>query len=190
MRNVYWLKTTFRVLLGIVWVINGALKFQNDFASSFPSVVQSAQDNAPSWLQGWYSFWVTQATLYPTQIVYTVGFLELIPGFALIFGFMRKFAYVGGVLLSLAIWAVPEGFGGSYGPGTTDIGTGAVYALVFLGLIVISAAFGPTRWSLDYLIERRWPKWAIVAEISSQPPLTGSKIPGSPGDPVHPTESG
>src|ERR1700674_2042314 len=105
-RNVYWLKTLFRVVLGVIWVINCALKFVNDFAGSFPQVVQDAQSGAPSWLQGWYSFWATQATAYPTQIVYTVGFLELALGFALIFGFMRKIAYAGGVLLSLLIWAV------------------------------------------------------------------------------------
>ena len=169
LKNASWLKTTFRFLLGVVWIVDGWLKFQNDFVGQFPGVVQNAQANAPSWLSGWYSFWASQAANDPSAIVYTVGTLELALGLALVFGFLRKIAYFGGALLSLLIWAVPEGFGGSYGPGTTDIGTGAVYAMLFLGLIVINAVFGVSRFSLDYLLERRWPWWAKLAEMDSDP---------------------
>ncbi|MFI5413957.1 MAG: nitrite reductase, partial [Candidatus Lutacidiplasmatales archaeon] len=103
----------------------------------------------------------------PSFWVYLVGSLELALGLALIFGFMRKFAYVGGAFLSLFIWAVPEGFGGPYGPGSTDIGTGAMYALLFLALILINATYGPSKWSADHLIEGRFPRWAKVAEFQS-----------------------
>ena len=105
------------------------------------------------------------------MIVYTVGILEILLGVALIAGFMRKVAYLGGVVLSLLIWAVPEGFGGPYAGGTggTDVGAGVVYALLFLGLIVISATYGPSRYSLDHLIERRYPPWARLAEFGHPP---------------------
>jgi uncharacterized membrane protein YphA (DoxX/SURF4 family) len=100
-------------------------------------------------------------------IVYTVGILEIVLGLALLFGFMRKIAYSGGVILALLIWAVPEGFGGPYqsGAGGTDIGTGVIYAIAFLGLILINATYGPSRASLDYYIEKRFPKWARIAEF-------------------------
>ncbi len=62
---------------------------------------------------------------------------------------------------------MPEGFGGPYGPSSTDIGTGIIYAFVFLLLMVINATFGPSRWSLDYAIERRWAAWTRIAEIRS-----------------------
>jgi len=78
---------------------------------------------------------------------------------------MRKITYVSGLFLSFIIWAVPEGFGGPYGPNSTDIGTGIVYGLAFLMLIVINVSFRPSRYSLDFILERRWPGWKKVAEF-------------------------
>ena len=184
-RNAARLKTGFRLLLGVVWLVNGILKFTSGYVSGFLGDVQDSQANAPSWLTGWFSFWATQANAHATLIVYTVGGLELILGLALIFGFLRKVAYAGGVALSLLIWAVPEGFGGPYqsGSGGTDVGTGVIYAIAFLGLIVINATYGPSRWSLDYLIERRFPSWARLAEFGSGRAGTAPTGPGSPAKP-------
>ncbi len=105
-----------------------------------------------------------------------MGFLELLLGIALVFGFMRKVTYAAGVALSLLIWAVPEGFGGPYqsGAGGTDVGTGVVYALTFLGLLVINALEGSSRWSVDHLIERRYPSWARVAELGPGRPAAAA----------------
>jgi nitrite reductase (NO-forming) len=166
-RHAHPLKTIFRLLLGLAWLTDGVLKFTSGFTDDFLSVVQTSQANAPSWLSGWFSFWATQASGHATAIVYTVGTLEVALGLALVLGFMRKIAYVGGVVLALLIWAVPEGFGGPYqsGSGGTDIGTGVVYAIAFLGLILINATYGPSRYSLDYYIERRFPAWRRVAEF-------------------------
>jgi uncharacterized membrane protein YphA (DoxX/SURF4 family) len=176
-RNVDGLKTALRVVFGLVWVIDGALKFTSGFVSGFPGAVQTASGNAPAWLSGWYGFWVPQANANPALIVYTVGILELVLGLALLAGFLRKIAYVGGVALSLLIWAVPEGFGGPYGSGAggTDVGTGVIYALVFVGLIIINSTFGASRWSLDALIERHWPRWGRIAEFQN----AGAPEPGT-----------
>lgn len=164
-RNRDFLKTALRVIFGFLWGIDGALKFQPGLVGQFPSMVQDAGSGQPAWLQGWFSFWAGQASLNPAAWVYLTGTFELALAFALIFGFARKLAYGGGVLLSLLIWAVPEGFGGPYGPGSTDIGTGIVYAFGFLFLMLINATYGPSRFSLDRVLERRWPRWARLAEI-------------------------
>jgi nitrite reductase (NO-forming) len=167
-RNARPLKTLFRLLLGVAWLTDGVLKFTSGYINSFLGNVQTSQANAPSWLSGWYSFWVTQATAHGTLIISTVGVFEIALGLALLLGFMRKIAYVGGVILSLLIWAVPEGFGGPYtsGGGGTDVGTGIIYAVAFLGLILINATYGPSRYSLDYYIERHFPRWARIAEFN------------------------
>ncbi len=168
LRHAHELKTIFRIGFGLIWLIDGSLKFLPGFVDNFPGQVANAAAGAPPWLAGWYSFWVTQANSNPGLIVYTVGSLELLLGFSLVFGFARKVAYLGGAVLSILIWAVPEGFGGPYSGGTgTDVGVGIVYALLFLGLAVINAAFGPSHYSLDYLIEKRFPAWAKVAEMGS-----------------------
>jgi uncharacterized membrane protein YphA (DoxX/SURF4 family) len=173
-RHARPLKTIFRLLLGAAWLLDGILKFTSGFVNDFLTSVQDSQANAPSWLSGWFNFWATQATNNSTLIVYTVGGLEIALGVALVLGFMRKIAYIGGVILGLLIWAVPEGFGGPYqtGAGGTDIGTGIIYAIAFLGLIVINATYGASRFSLDYYIERRFPRWAWIAEFG-QPAPTG-----------------
>jgi nitrite reductase (NO-forming) len=168
-RNARPLKTAFRLLLGVAWLTDGVLKFTSGFVDNFQSAVQASQANAPGWLSGWFNFWATQASANATLIVYTVGALEVALGLALLLGFMRKVAYLGGVVLALLIWAVPEGFGGPYqtGAGGTDIGTGVIYAIAFLGLIVINATYGPSRYSLDGIIERRFPSWARIAEFGT-----------------------
>lgn len=172
-RNAHVLKTLFRVLFGVIWVIDGSLKFAAGFVNAFVRSISG--DGQPAWLQGWFTFWANAVNGNATFWVYLVGSLELALGFALVFGFMRKIAYIGGAILSLFIWAVPEGFGGPYGPASTDIGTGAMYALLFLSLILINATYGPSKWSADHLIERRFPSWAWVAEF--QAPLRRAEAP-------------
>jgi nitrite reductase (NO-forming) len=173
-RNALTLKTLFRILFGVIWLIDGSLKFASGFVNAFAGSISG--QGQPAWLQGWFSFWAIQVNGDPAFWVYLVGSLEVLLGLALIFGFMRKIAYAGGALLSLFIWAVPEGFGSPYGPGSTDIGTGAMYALLFLALMLINATYGPSRWSIDHLIERRFPGWARIAEFrgASAPARTSS----------------
>lgn len=162
-RSAPKLKTLFRVLFGVIWLIDGTLKFAPGFADSLPGQVQA--QIRPGWLHDWFVFWFNQVSANPSLYATLVGTFEVLIGLGLVFGFMRKIVYVAGAILSLFIWAVPEGFGGTYGPGSTDIGTGAAYALVFVALIVINATYGTSRWSLDYWLERAWPRWAVMAEF-------------------------
>ena len=164
-RNVQGLKTFIRIILGIVWLIDGYLKFQPGFVDSFPDKISSAGLGQPAWLQPWFNFWATATTGNAAAVVYTVGSLEIALGLALVFGLLRKLAYIGGMVISLLIWAIPEGFGGPYGPGSTDIGTGVIYSFVFLSLIIINATYGPSKYSLDSVLERRLPSWKRIAEF-------------------------
>ncbi|HKV89896.1 MAG TPA: DoxX family membrane protein [Thermoplasmata archaeon] len=175
-RNAIALKTVFRVLFAIIWLVDGSLKFAPGFVDAFAGSISA--DGQPAWLAGWFHFWAAQVNGNPAFWVDLVGILELALGLALILGFLRKLAYAGGAVLSLFIWAVPEGFGGPYGPGSTDIGTGAMYALLFLALILINATYGPSRWSLDAWIERRIPRWRGLAELG---PARWGSVEGPPG---------
>ncbi len=164
-RNAQVLKRALAIVFGIFWGIDGALKFQPGLVALFPGMVTDAGQGQPAWLAPWFSFWAGQAQSHAALLIYLTGALELALAFALIAGFLRKVAYGGGFVLSLFIWAVPEGFGGPYGPGATDIGTGIVYAIFFLALMLINATYGPSRYTLDHLLEDRWPAWARLAEI-------------------------
>ncbi|MDQ6667935.1 MAG: DoxX family membrane protein, partial [Thermoproteota archaeon] len=138
-RNVSPLKTIVRIIFGVFWTIDGVLKFQPGFVASFPSSIKDAAAGQPSWLAGWFSFWASTTSSNPAFYVYSTGLIELALGLGIIFGFLRKPVYIISLLLGLIIWSVPEGFGGPYGPGSSDIGTGIVYAIVSLMLLIINA---------------------------------------------------
>lgn len=167
LRHAPALKVTFRIVFGIFWLIDGTFKFQPGFVNSFSGMIAGAAGGQPSWLAGWFSFWSSATSSNPALFVYSTGALEIAIGLCLIAGLLQKMAVTGSLLLGLLIWSVPEGFGGPYGPGSTDIGTGVVYALASVLFLIIMAAFGPSRLSLDFAIERKWPPWKKLAEIQS-----------------------
>jgi len=164
-RHLVSIKTVARVLFGLIWAIDGALKLQPGFVSSFPSLMASVSTGQPAILNGWFGFWTSLTLANPAMFVYGEATLELALGVALILGLFRKIAYVGGIFLSILIWSVGEGFGGPYNASSTDIGAGAIYAVVFLFLIIVNASHGPSKYSLDSLIERRWETWKKLAEV-------------------------
>ncbi len=163
------LKTFIRVVFGIVWLIDGALKFQPGMSAIFPQLISNAGQGQPGWLLPWFTFWLNIVSQNPQFWVYLIGTAELCLAIGLIFGLLRKMTYIVGISLSLIIWAVPEGLGGPYGPGSTDIGTGIIYAFVFLSLILNNVEFGPSTYSLDIWLERRIPWWHKLAEFRRVP---------------------
>ena len=164
-RNVLKISRVAAIVFGIIWGLDGFLKFQPGLVSAFSNMVSAAAQGQPAWLFPWFSFWSSQVSANPAVFVYAVGLLELALAFSLILGFMRKIAYGGGFILSLLIWAVPEGFGGAYGPGSTDIGTGIIYAMTFLFLAVLNATHGTNPYTLDAKIEKKVKWWKTLAEI-------------------------
>lgn len=151
---------------GLVWLIDASFKFQAGFVSSFTSLISQAAVGQPAWLQGWYGFWIATTSANPAFFVYLISFSELAVALALIFGFMRKTAYAGGIFLSLLIWSVPEGFGGPYGPSSTDIGTGIIYAVVFLLLLALNATYRNNKYTIDSVIEKRVKWWSTLSELN------------------------
>src|SRR5439155_11841776 len=131
------LKTAVRVIFGFVWIIDGGLKFQPGLPDSLSQMVADAGQAQPAWLQHGFGFWSQTVSANPAFFVTTIALLELALGFALAFGFVRKLAYTGGLLLSPIIWSVPEVFGGPYGPISTDIGAGLNDVVVFLLLMLL-----------------------------------------------------
>lgn len=168
-RNRFLLKTSVRVIFGIVWLIDGVFKFLFNNPDTFSQMVQAGGSGQPLWLMPWFNFWTVTVSQNPQFWFYLVGISETLLGLALIFGFVRKTAYTLGMLLSLLIWSVPEGLGGPYGPSSTDIGTGIIYAIVFLSLILINVEFGPSGLSLDSWIEKRIKWWHKIAEFGPVP---------------------
>jgi nitrite reductase (NO-forming) len=154
-----------RVVFGSFWLIDGYLKLQPGMVKAFPDLIKNVANGQPSWLGAWFSFWEQTTASNAAPAVYSIAFLELALGACLVIGVMRKLAYIVSFFYSLVIWSVPEGFGGPYGPGSTDIGTGIVYALASLLFLLIIGIFGPSPYSLDYQIEKKFPAWKKLAEL-------------------------
>ena len=167
-RRIHPIKAVMRIIFGIFWLIDGIFKFSPVLAQAFPTMVKGAAYGQPAWLAGWFSGWSSIVSSNPAFFVYSTGIVEVFLAFCIIAGFMRKTSYAVTFFVSLLIWSVPEGFGGPYGPGSTDIGTGIVYALTSFLLLIINAIFGPSKYSLDYWIEKKFPRWRVIAEVSSK----------------------
>ena len=159
-----------RLLFGLLWGIDGALKLLPNTVFWFQERMIAVGIGQPPWLDGWFSFWLAQANAYGTLDVALIASLEFALSASLILGLLRKTAYVGGVALSLVLWAIPEGFGGPYDQGTFDIGGGIIYAVVFLLLIVLESDPRSNWHTLDARIEGRWPGWTRWAEVEAPSP--------------------
>ncbi len=157
--------TLFRVAFGVVWLLDGLMKFVWLQPSNVLGLVSGAGQGQPDWLQGWFSFWSHAVSSNPSAFLYGVGTLELALAFALILGFMRKPAYLGGIILSLSIWAIDEGFGGPYGAGSTDIGAAIMYVFIFAALVLMERAIRQNQCTLDSMIERRWKSWKRLSDF-------------------------
>ena len=86
----------------------------------------------PSWLHGWFQFWISLQSSAPAAFATLVGLTETGLALVLLLGVARRAGYTAGVMYTLLLWGVGEGFGGPYRSGATDIGPGIIYALLFV----------------------------------------------------------
>ncbi len=168
-KNSAGIGTFMRVAFGFVWLVDGLLKLQPGTADAFVQTMQGMVASQPTWLTPWFSFWSGMITQNPNMFVSMIVTCEILLGLTLIFGFMRKIVYGMGALYGLSLWAIPEGFGGPYGPGSTDIGTAIIYVFVFVALMVIASSQGPDKNSLDHWLEKHLGWWAKLAEFGWAP---------------------
>jgi nitrite reductase (NO-forming) len=157
-------RTALRVAFGLIWVADAAFTWTSAFAVHYVGYLHNAAQGQPGWVAGWFDAWIALVTPRAGLFVWGTRIVETLLAAALVLGFGRKTVYLLGALFSLLIWSTAEGFGGPYTVGATNMGAGIVYVLVFIALAVINSRSGPSPYSLDYYIERRWPGWRRVAE--------------------------
>ena len=161
-----------RILFGVVWAIDAYLKWQPSFIRSYADDVASASQGQPDWLRPWFRLWRQVAASDPQLLAYATAAIETAIAIALLIGFARRLVYIAGALWSLAIWIIPEGFGGSFLSGATDVGTAIMYVLIFAALYSLEMLPTATgAWTVDRLIERRIPWWRGFAEPGASTPL-------------------
>lgn len=105
-RNATTLALVVRVAFGLVWLIDGMVKFIWLGPSDVVNIVQTVGQGQPSWLAPWFNFWGSFISSNASFALYGVGLVELALGITLVFGLMRKLSYLSGIFLSLLIWTV------------------------------------------------------------------------------------
>lgn len=153
-----------RTAFGILMAIDAYLKWQPGFAAHYVGYLQNAASAQPQWLQGWFHMWLRLVTMHTPFFISATRLIETAIAIGLLLGFARRITYFAGALFSLLIWSTAEGFGGPYTSGATNVGPALVYALVFIAAAFFEHLLGSNPYSLDYYIERRYPKWASLVE--------------------------
>jgi thiosulfate dehydrogenase (quinone) large subunit len=171
-----WTGTTVRVLFGLVFGVDAVLKWLPGYRHTYLAALKSAAASQPGWLHGWFHFWITLQSKAPTSFAVLTGLAETGLALVLLLGVARRVGYAVGVVYSLLIWSVGEGFGGPYASGSTDVGTGIVYALLFVTLLTFAPPARRERLSLDRTLVARWGFWRHVAEPHAIDRVAGAPI--------------
>jgi nitrite reductase (NO-forming) len=153
-----------RTAFGLIWAMDAYLKWRPVFFDNYLSYITSIAKGQPQLLLPWFNFWISLIKPDPNLFAWLTRLAETAIAVGLLFGVARKWTYVLGGVFALFVWSIPEGFGGPYVPGATDVGAGLVYVLVFITLIVIDHTLGRSPYSMDYYLERLIPAWRHVAE--------------------------
>ncbi len=163
--------TALRIAFGVIWAVSAALTWTTDFANHYVGYLHNAATGQPAWAAWWFQLWIEVVTPNAGLFVWGTRLAETALALALLLGFARKITYLVGILFSLLIWSTAEGFSGPYSVGANNIGAAISYVLIFAALIVINLRAGPSPYSLDYLIESRWPGWRKFSEWNADVPL-------------------
>jgi thiosulfate dehydrogenase [quinone] large subunit len=171
-----WTGTTVRVLFGLIFGVDAVLKWLPGYRKTYLSTVKSAAASQPAWLHGWFHFWIHLQAKSPMLFATLTGLAETGLALVLILGVARRAGYALGVVYSLLVWGVAEGFGGPYASGSTDVGTGIVYALLFVTLLTFAPPARRERLSLDRILVARWRGWRVLAEPHGVDRVSGAPL--------------
>jgi nitrite reductase (NO-forming) len=117
-----WTGLTVRLVFGAIWAVDAVLKWLPGYRHTYIKQLKEVAEGQPAWLHGWFHFWIRLQAKAPTVFATLTGVAETGLAIVLLVGVARRLGYSTGVLYSLLIWAVGEGFGGPYEAGATDIG--------------------------------------------------------------------
>jgi nitrite reductase (NO-forming) len=142
-----------RIAFGCIWAIDAWFKWQREFVDNFTGYLTKALNGQPSAIAIWINFWIHVVSVNPHLFAFLVAMGETGIALGLLFGAFSNLTCLIGILLSLSIWSTAHGFGGPYGPGSTDIGVSIIYLLVFIGLFLGNAGltFGVDRYVANAL---------------------------------------
>jgi nitrite reductase (NO-forming) len=153
-----------RLAFGLVFAIDAVMKWLPGYRDTYISQLQQVAQGQPAFLHGWFHFWISLQQQAPGLFADLTGVAETTLALVLLLGVARRAGYMLGAVYMFMVWAVGEGFGGPYVAGSTDIGAGIIYVLLFLTMLALA---GPARrepFSLDRMLINRIGWWRHLAE--------------------------
>jgi succinate dehydrogenase hydrophobic anchor subunit len=109
-----------RAALGVIWAIDAFFTWRPAFAVHYVGYLQNAAQNQPSWLQPWFTLWLSLVSSHGDLFVWLTRLVETAITLGLLFGLARKWVYLLEICFSLLIWSTAEGLGGPYVVGAAN----------------------------------------------------------------------
>ena len=148
-----------RIVFGVVWAIDAALKWRPDFLHGRVFAHQFGihdQITTPV-IRQWIDLWQYIAAVAPTGMGVGTAIVETLIAVSLLTGTLLNVVYVGSAVYSFGIWSAAEAFGLPWSAaGATDIGPSIGYIIAALALL---AAPGNAMWSADRVLRPRLGKY-------------------------------
>jgi nitrite reductase (NO-forming) len=139
-----------RVAFGLMWAVDASFKWAPAFRHGLVGYLMT--DGQPAWERRYIESWRSVLGHDPQLFAVVLALAESAIALSLLLGWRVRTTCIAGAVLSLAIWSSAEGFGGPYGPGSTDVGASIAYVLVFALLWWSDAG---TRFGLDGWLRTR-----------------------------------
>lgn len=168
--GLYWAHAV-RVMFGFVWAWDALFKLRLHFLTQFTSYLvgpdamsgvgttaMAGMSGQPEWVVVWLHDWVGFINeISPLAFGIATAIIEVVIAYGLLTGRGLRLVLPLGLIFSLLIWVTAEGFGGPYGNGTTGMpgnmfGTAIIYALLFVGLMILY----------------RWPRSQITSTLEPE----------------------
>ena len=139
-RAALW--TTGRLLFGLLWAFDAALKFTPYFLTHFVDQLTASANGQPAWITAYIGLVIVIVqAVGPVLVAIVVALVETAVAISLLTGRWLIVSVPFGFVYSLAVWASAEGFGGPYSRAGTGVrgnvlGNVLIYAVIFLFLLV------------------------------------------------------
>src|SRR5262249_60171371 len=117
-------RPTVRLISGVTLGIAACLKWLPAFRNTYISQLKSVADGQPSWLHGWFDFWISLQSAAPTVFATLTGIAETGLALSLLLGAARRLRYTCGAAYMLLLCAVCERLCASYASGSTEADAG------------------------------------------------------------------
>ena len=162
-----------RITFGALWAVDAYFKWSAVFMNGLTGYLTSALTGQPPFVQDWINAWIGIVSPHQHFFAILVALVETLIAIGLLAGFFTRATIVLGSVFALLLWSLPEGFGGPYMAGATDVGASIIYIFVFAALWIGGSW---QEYSIDGFFKQKYPNCFLRKGVNVAP---GSETPGN-----------